>query len=430
MKDKKILNNLFKVKDIIIFILISILFLLPVLKELWPFYNFMLAEAYVILILVGVCGIVFLGAKLCINFEKVEDKKQYFFKILPIFIFLLYMIWTLISSVLSDNKNLAFFGTDYRKDGYISYIAYAGCFGLAFCMSSKNFKKALLYMFAIIAILTIIIAGIASHGRLLNLICCFDIKTASFYSFNHYGYYLMIATAISAFLFITEENKILKVINALMYTFLLYYLVLNDTFGCYLALILTFIIYFIITIVKKGKKLPISICIAILVLISVFANTGNKNIAKNNIQTLSKDVTNIVTTPSTDKKFNSAGTGRMLLWRYGIKFFMERPIFGYGQENLEAKYLENQISQDRPHNLLIQLATTSGLPGLLLYISAICVILWRSLKKLDMNNQLHITFMFVVISYLISAMFGNSMYYTSPYFFILLGFLMRENMNK
>ena len=116
----------------------------------------------------------------------------------------------------------------------------------------------------------------------------------------------------------------------------------------------------------------------------------------------------------------------MLLWKYGLQFFMERPIFGYGPENLETKYLENHISQDRPHNLLIQLATTSGLPGLLLYISAICVILWKSLKKLDMKNQLHVTFMFVVITYLISAMFGNSMYYTSPYFFILLGFLMRK----
>ena len=33
----------------------------------------------------------------------------------------------------------------------------------------------------------------------------------------------------------------------------------------------------------------------------------------------------------------------------------------------------------------------------------------------------------VVIAYLISAMFGNSMYYTSPYFFIFLGWLMKDN---
>lgn len=38
--------------------------------------------------------------------------------------------------------------------------------------------------------------------------------------------------------------------------------------------------------------------------------------------------------------------------------------------------------------------------------------------------------LFMVIAYLISAMFGNSMYYTSPYFFILLGFLMGENLKQ
>ena len=37
--------------------------------------------------------------------------------------------------------------------------------------------------------------------------------------------------------------------------------------------------------------------------------------------------------------------------------------------------------------------------------------------------------MFSVIVYLISAMFGNSMYYTSPYYFIMLGFLYNELTN-
>ena len=34
--------------------------------------------------------------------------------------------------------------------------------------------------------------------------------------------------------------------------------------------------------------------------------------------------------------------------------------------------------------------------------------------------------LFTIIAYLISAMFGNSMYYTSPYFFILLGMLYKQ----
>ena len=43
-----------------------------------------------------------------------------------------------------------------------------------------------------------------------------------------------------------------------------------------------------------------------------------------------------------------------------------------------------------------------------------------------MQNPLYVVCMFSVIAYLISAMFGNSMYYTSPYYFVILGFLFKE----
>ena len=127
-----------------------------------------------------------------------------------------------------------------------------------------------------------------------------------------------------------------------------------------------------------------------------------------------------------------AGTGRLDLWINGIKFFLERPILGYGPDNLGAKYKEVEIreedrNQDRPHNLLIQLATTSGIIGLVTYVSAIGIILIRALKRMKMEDDVHVISFFVVIAYLISAMFGNSMYYTSPYFFIFLGLLMSEN---
>ncbi len=42
------------------------------------------------------------------------------------------------------------------------------------------------------------------------------------------------------------------------------------------------------------------------------------------------------------------------------------------------------------------------------------------------NNEILTISFFAVIAYLGSAMFGNSMYYTSPYFFVILGFLMSE----
>ncbi len=82
-------------------------------------------------------------------------------------------------------------------------------------------------------------------------------------------------------------------------------------------------------------------------------------------------ITEMILKGKTDNGWEKAGTSRLLLWKNGIQFFLERPILGYGPENLEVKYLEQGINQDRPHNIIIQLLTTSGIPGCILYISAI-----------------------------------------------------------
>ena len=152
------------------------------------------------------------------------------------------------------------------------------------------------------------------------------------------------------------------------------------------------------------------------------AEESNKETEENN---KTEEINNKTTTKSWEK----AGSGRAKLWRYGLIMISQKPILGYGAENLEAEYAKYNVNADRPHNLLIQLATTSGIPGLLLYVSAIAIILFRGIKYLKVDDEVYLVAYFVTLAYLISAMFGNSMYYTSPYFFIFLGFVMNKNAN-
>ena len=372
MTKEKILKKLNKSKDYILFTLIFILFLLPFLKEFYPTAILFFNNDYKILRILGGTGSYFFIITFTIKFYNSTNKKYFLKENLPIFLLLMYMIWTFISCFFAENKDYAFVGTPYRKEGFFTYIYYSGIFGLAYCIDSKKIKKALLYSYISIAIFTIILVQISNYANINNLVYDKDITVISFSQFNHYGYYLMLGTIFSALLFITEKNKIFKILSCLMYTFLLFFLIYNNTFGCYLALFSTLILYLTISIIKKGKKLYISLAITILIIISVFVNHGNNtNIASENIQTFAKDVKNIATINSSDKVFESAGTGRMKLWKYGMKFFLEKPILGHGPENLGHKYGEAHINSDRPHNLLIQLLTTSGIPGFLLYCSAI-----------------------------------------------------------
>lgn len=107
-----------------------------------------------------------------------------------------------------------------------------------------------------------------------------------------------------------------------------------------------------------------------------------------------------------------------------IKFVVEKPMFGYGPENLGARYLAEGIAHDRPHNEFIQIAASLGIPALLFYILA----LLKNFSTLFINRKsltiTTITLNAIIVAYLVSSFFGNTMFYTSPFYFMLLGITM------
>lgn len=442
MEDTKVTKEKFiKIKDIVIFILLLLWMIIPVLQSFDETYDILLIKKYN-LSLMKVTGVVGIALGIYFILEKIkkaQDKKEIIKELLPIFIFVLYMIWTLISCILSPNRELAFKGTSYRKEGYIMYLIYAGYFFCAYLLESKKLRKILLNIFVIVSIFLIIISR--AYFTVLKYTDIFLYNTPDksvFAQFNHYGYYLMMSLMCALGLFITEKNKILKVVYLVAYTVIGYALIFNNTFGCYLATAIVLIAYCIYALVKKRDRAVALIATAIFIILSFTVTKNDKNLAYENISGLGSDIKSIIIkvfnieedSPEVEENFEKAGTSRMLLWKNGVKFMMERPIIGYGPENLKEKYKSVSINQDRPHNLLIQLATTSGIPGMILYVTAVGIIVVRGIKNLIKNNGSGKIFLIIVITYLTSAMFGNSMYYTSPYYFIFLGFLINCNSYK
>lgn len=430
-----------KIREIVIIILLFLWMLIPILKS----FKFTMVQAYAheytFMLFIGIIGLTIFIIDLINKWKETDNKKEYFKRYLPIFTFCIFMAWTFISCCFSPNTNNAFWGTTYRKDGYITYLIYAAFFGCTFLLKSKTSQKIIINAFVILAIIKIVIVQLYSKGFLNGVIATLRTNAGTFYQFNHYGYYLMLATVSSLFLGITENNRIKKILYFIAAAVIIYNLILNDTFGCVLALIVTLIFFVIYCISNKIIKLR-ALIIILMTISCVFFVPKVREITEKNIEKLMGDISKIIAVYQSnndaekeklEQLAEKAGTNRIALWKNGIKFFLERPILGYGPENLGVKYAQIDISgekgQDRPHNLLIQLATTSGIIGLISYVTAIGIILVRGLKKIKLENSIHIISFFVVVSYLISAIFGNSMYYTSPYFFIFLGFLMSENIN-
>lgn len=428
-------ENFRQVKEIMLFLILSIWIMMPVFKNLKVTWMQATIQEYRYIFFVGIVGVILLIFNIYKNSIKSKDRKKYDKEMLPITILGIYMLWTLISCLFSDNKMSAFLGTDYRKDGYVTYIGYAGFFSCAYLVKSEKLKNILANMLVVVAILNIAMVELCTNPIFSNLFVTRDIDTTVFYQFNHFGYYLLISTVTAFFLCITQKKKIIKIVYLLSFVFLMYYLVLNNTFGCFIALAITLLFFFIYCIYYKKINRYMLLAIIIIIL-SLFIVPQVRKVIGNNINGFINDINKIfeagqlIGRGENEYAINNAlkaGTGRLELWVNGIKFFLENPVFGYGPENLRDLYWKVGIIQDRPHNLLIQLATTSGIVGLLTYISAIAIIWIRGLKRMRFDNKIYIISFFVVTAYLISAMFGNSMYYTSPYFFIFLGLLMSEN---
>ena len=158
----------------------------------------------------------------------------------------------------------------------------------------------------------------------------------------------------------------------------------------------------------------------IFVLISLVMSIWYDTIFSN-LFTFSKDVATITSSSSTEATAKSAGTGRWELWVYTVEFIKEKPLFGWGLEGTTKQLGELVGHTDRPHNEYLQYAAFFGIPASIAYICGVFSVFLNGLKHKYELDIYTITALIASFGYLVSAAFGNTMYYTSPAFFILLG---------
>ncbi|MFA7055896.1 MAG: O-antigen ligase family protein [Acholeplasmataceae bacterium] len=330
---------------------------------------------------------------------------------------LLFLLWSLISSLFSSDQALSFLGTDYRKDGWLSYLSYSGFFGLGYLLfKEKDIIRLLRFLGTVASILGVLLIV---NMESINEIFTFYHKSTVFYNPNHMGYYLVISILSLTYLAIRKPKiDTDKVICYILFSILVVALIENGSFGPYIAVSMGLLFLMIMTFVLEKNKLIHSISITILFIgISVIMNFESSFLS-NEINHLSEGIDDIIE----DKEdADRAGSGRWGLWTNGIEFMLDKPVTGYGIENLENAYLEVDIIQDRPHNEFIQIAATTGIIGLLLYVSALGFHFLDFFKLKKKITYDHIGILMIVFGYLVSSFFGNSMFYTTPFFIMILG---------
>ena len=380
-------------------------------------------------------GLVYIGFIGLINgFGYIFKNKLKLYKKIPFILLLIFLGWSFLACLGAPNKVDAFFGTFYRKEGFVTYLWYMGMFLHGFVVSKqktyiKKILNCLIISSTILGLLVMMHNGLTDLFLKDNNVPGNIITAGVFCAFNHYGYYLTISIMAIAILFLYEKKVIYKLLYLLCFIVLVYVLGKNNTLGCFVALLVSFVIMLIYYFVIKEHR--ISACFIML----LFLGISLMSPFKQDVLQLGAEIENIYTHAdnldvSIDDTIGAShiicsGTGRLDLWLKGIDFIKERPLFGYGFDNLGPLYQERAIcaKTDRPHNTFIQIGANTGIIGLILYVSSIIYIYVVGLQKYKKLNKMLICCFFITCSYLISSCFGNSMYYTSPYYLFILGII-------
>jgi len=339
--------------------------------------------------------------------------------IVPILLFAM-LLWSILSCAFSSNTSLSFFGTSYRKDGLLTYFAYCGIFCCGFVIRKQDAVKRLLSFFVIIA--AFLSVFVLKNSTQVDMLFGLSSNAAIFLNTNHFGYYICIALMCAATLFAYEKaSKLKKTLWIVLFTVMAAALIKNKSFGPYLAVSAAIAAGLVLTLWLKRQHFKWMLLVALAFVAASIGMTLMGYSAFSGFSEVSSDIVDIV---KDSEEAVYAGSNRWELWENGFKFITQKPILGFGPENLGEQYklvLTTHIT-DRPHNELIQYAASLGIPAALLYLSSLVLHCKNLIKKRKNIAFISVGLACVLLAYLASSMFGNTMFYTSPYFFMILGF--------
>lgn len=342
--------------------------------------------------------------------------KALFKRHFPLILLSGFFLWTIIATIFSTNVSLSFFGTSYRKEGLIMFGAYFGFVGISTQIKSLSKIKFLVFIFllgsAILSWLSIV------DSVFLNRLFTLSQRTSIFHNPNHYGYYLTLVLLSGAgYLLYVKRYDWMYFIVGISFITNTITLIINQSIGPYIGVIGGLGVLSVFT-VWHHKLLIKKLCIILIIfVIASFYESVQTQYLSSEASGISQDVSSIV---RNTEDASSAGSGRYRLWTLGITYGNNNILSGHGPDNLGSLYRMDDVRNDRAHNEFIQYYATLGIIGVTLYTSMLLSYAYMFLTKNRHHDLLNMILFSVIVGYKVSALFGNTMYYTAPFYFTIL----------
>ncbi len=372
-------------------------------------------------------------AALLITFLRNNKGNPYDLKLLmkravPFLLLSLLAVCMIISSLVNGMSGSAVYGDMYRFESLNTFLIYIFVFfwcGMLLCEEKYR-----------LIVFRACLAGSVALG-IMALIWKFVYQfkwfygiglSAVFHQFNHYAYYLLVCLSLAGALYISERRRGLKIFYLVAFLINTIVLILNDTFGCQLAAICV-LVFQVILKWKSGKEYRRD---AIMILVLYFAITIAVSFAYTGVlRNFTQFFADIGKVTSDSESAGSAGTGRWTLWTHTVQYISEKPIWGWGVEGISERLdMETHGVNTRSHCEFLTYAAFFGIPAALLYISACAYVVIDRLRKLSTTRPGAYAALIAGCAYLASSVFGNTMYYTTPFVYLLLGITFSESFGE
>lgn len=393
----------------------------------------------------------------------------------------LFAVMILLSAIFAPNKTLALFGMYNRHEGTLTYICYIALFFIASNIKITNKQLRwfiyILYPFVILnAILgllsffgfdilkydfgrAILFSGLQEDSSLQ--------EGSKFIATINHGNYVSGFASILIGLFLTwaliDKSKIRGTIN-LIFALVAFAMLLSSLSSSGFVTLLVILPVMALIIVKtKNKRHFITILAAFLVVSScIFTLMAKHNpqvwdetfgfVLNGNPFAESKlgfdwhevfadkvyaDEKVDVSFPKLPDSGVGPGSGRLYIWGKTWELVKNRPFLGYGLDTLTYSFPQNDTGihenigsfntiVDKPHNIYIGILYGSGIVAFILFIVLVFSIFFRTLVAIikDQNPVLVNVLFVALLTFLIQAMFNDSLIGTSVISWVFMGILL------
>lgn len=324
----------------------------------------------------------------------------------PAFVALAFFLgFALIATILAPDSSIAWVGFHYRMTGFTTIVFSAILFVIA-CHCDR-IEKVLVYMIACAAVVSII--AVMQHFG-------FNIVPEGYSSrpygtignSNWLGTYLVFILPASILLFLRFNKISLLVFTGLMYAGIL----VSVTRGVWLAFFvaLVAITFYVLFYTDKSKQRLLALVVLVLFVVTTVLLPTNDGIIVKRALSIPDQMVSAVQYEDT------AGSGRVYIWKETIKLIKENWAFGVGPDHLQITMPSGRI-MDKAHNIYLEIAVTMGIFALISYL----VFMSFFLRLHYCRDELGFLFFIMVFTYLLQGFFNNDVIMVLPLFWIVLG---------